>query len=81
VDRRRRAAATVGLIATLLVAIGIGVVGRSAPSTIRVFSTIALVAAYCGAGAWGLLASCPRRPGESRIDAAITSAVAASARA
>ena len=79
VERRRRAAATVGLIATLLVAIGIVSWAGSAPSTIRVFSTIALVAAVLlGLVAWGLLTSVRADLDESRVDAAITSAVASS---
>jgi hypothetical protein len=79
VERRRRAAATVGLIATLLVAIGIVSWAGSAPSTIRVFSTIALVAAVLlGLVAWGLLTSVRADLAESRVDAAIASAVASS---
>ena len=75
VERRRRAAATVGLMATLLVAVGIVPWVGSAPGTVRVFSTIALAAAVLlGLVAWGLLTSIRADTAESQLDAAINSA-------
>ena len=77
VERRRHAAATVGLIATLLVAVGIVPWAAPAPGSLRVFSTVALAAALLlGLVAWGLLSSIRADELESRVDAQIAAAVA-----
>jgi hypothetical protein len=77
IDRRRRAAATAGLIAVLLVAAGIMPWVGPAPSVLRVLATIVLVAALpVGLVAWGLLRSIRADRAEARLDAAIAAAVA-----
>jgi high-affinity Fe2+/Pb2+ permease len=77
VERRRQAAATAGLVAALLVAVGIVPWAAPAPGSLRVFSTVALAAAIVlGLVAWGLLTSIRADRAESQVDAAIASAVA-----
>jgi hypothetical protein len=71
--RRRRAAATVGLLAMLFVAVGAVALTGGPDATVRVFAIVALVAA--GALAlisWGLLHSV-------RLDVATDAAIAAEA--
>jgi multisubunit Na+/H+ antiporter MnhG subunit len=77
VERRRHAAAVAGLLATLLAAMGVLPWVGDAPGAVRVFSIVALVAAVVVAlVAWGLLASAATDRAETRLDAAIASAVA-----
>ncbi len=71
VERRRRAAATAGLSAALLVAVGILPWTAPAPVAIRVVATLALVVAGLFAlVAWGLFTSVRADAAELRIDAA-----------
>jgi cytochrome c-type biogenesis protein CcmH/NrfG len=77
IERRRRAAATAGLIAALLVAAGVLPWVAPAPSVLRVLATIVLVAAVLVAlVGWGLLTSIRADQAESRLDAAIAAALA-----
>lgn len=77
IERRRRAAATAGLIAALLVAVGVLPWAGAAPTALRVLATIALVAAVPVAlVGWGLLTSIHADRAEARLDAAIAAAVA-----
>jgi hypothetical protein len=76
-ERRRRAAATAGLLATLLAAVGIAPWVSSAPGVLRIFSAVALV----GAGAlalvaWGLLSSVRADVAEAMLDAAAAATIA-----
>jgi hypothetical protein len=76
VERRRRAAAAVGLLATLLVAIGVVPWVDAAPGALRAMSIVALVAAsLLGLVSWGLLASVGDDRAEAHLYAAIASAV------
>ncbi len=76
VERRRRAAASAGLAAALLVAVGVVPWAGSAPGTLRIFSTVALaVAVLFALIGWGLLASVRADRAEARVDAAIAEAV------
>jgi hypothetical protein len=76
-ERRRRAAATAGLITALLVAAGVMPWLGPAPSVLRVLATIALAAAaVVGFVGWGLLTSIRADHAESQLDAAIAAAVA-----
>jgi hypothetical protein len=71
VERRRRAAATAGLSAALLVAVGILPWTAPAPVAIRVVAALALVvAALFALVAWGLFTSVRADTAELRIDAA-----------
>ena len=77
IERRRRSAATAGLLATLLVAVGVVSWVGAAPTALRVLATIALVAAVPVAlVGWGLLTSIRADRAEARLDAAIAAAVA-----
>jgi len=77
VERRRRAAAAIGLLATLLVAIGVLPWVSVASTGLRVMSAVALVAGLTLAlVSWGLLASAGADRAEARLDAAIASTVA-----
>jgi hypothetical protein len=76
-ERRRHAAAMVGLVAALLVAVGVVPWAAPAPGSLRVLSTVALaLAILLGLVAWGLLTSIRADVAESRVDAAIAAAVA-----
>ena len=76
-QRRRRAAATAGLTAALLVAVGILPWTAPAPVAIRVVATLALVvAALFALVAWGLLASVRADAAELRVDAAAAAILA-----
>ena len=76
--RRRHAAAITGLLAALLAAMGVVPWVGVAPTTVRVFSVVALVAAVLTAFvAWGLLTSASADQAEARLDEAIVSTVAA----
>jgi len=70
----------VGLLAALLVAVGVVPWAAPAPGSLRVLSTVALaLAILLGLIAWGLLTSIRAdlaESAESRVDAAITAAVA-----
>jgi hypothetical protein len=77
VDRRRRAAAVAGLLATLLVAIGVLPWVSVASAGLRVMSVVALVAGLTLAlVSWGLLASAGADRAEARLDAAVASTIA-----
>lgn len=77
IERRRRTAATAGLLATLLVAVGVAPWVGSAPAALRVLASIALaMAVLFGLVGWGLLSSIRADRAESRLDAAIAAAVA-----
>jgi cytochrome c-type biogenesis protein CcmH/NrfG len=77
IERRRRAAATAGLFAALLLVVGVMPWVAPAPSVLRVLATIALVAAVLvGLVVWGLLTSVRADQAESRRDAAIAAALA-----
>ena len=77
VERRRRAAAATGLLATLLVAIGVLPWASVASAGLRVMSVVALVAGLTLAlVSWGLLVSAGADRAEARLDAAVTSTVA-----
>jgi hypothetical protein len=80
--RRRRAAATVGLIAMLFVAVGaVALTGRP-DAVVRVFAIVALIAAaLLGLISWGLLRSVrldATAAAEANLDAAIEQALAES---
>lgn len=77
IDRRRRAAATLGLFAVLFVAVGaVATTGRST-GVIRAFSAVALVVAVLlGLMAWGVLHSVKLDLAEAELDQAINSAIA-----
>jgi hypothetical protein len=75
--RRRRAAATAGLAAALLVAVGILPWTAPAPVAIRVVATLALlVAGLFALVAWGLLTSVRADAAELRVDAAAAAILA-----
>jgi hypothetical protein len=77
VSGRRRAAATSGLLAVLLGAVGAAPWVGSAPGAVRAVSTLALGAAVVvGLVAWGLLTSVGTDAAESRLDASVVSAIA-----
>ena len=77
IERRRRAAATAGLIAALLLVAGVMPWIEPAPSVLRVMATIALVAAVLvGLVGWGMLTSIGADRAEARLDAAAAAAVA-----
>lgn len=79
VDRRRRAAATVGLFATLFLAMGLVALTGSTPTAVTAFSAVALtLAAFLGLVAWGLVTSVRADLAEQRLDRAIEDVVAAS---
>ena len=72
VERRRRAAATLGLFAVLFVTVGIVATTGSTPGVVRVFSTVALsIAALLGLIAWGVSHSIKVDLAEERLDHAI----------
>jgi hypothetical protein len=76
-ERRRRAAATAGLLATLVVAVGIVPWVGSASGVLRVFSGVALVGAVALAlVGWGLLSSVRADVAEAMIDAAAAATIA-----
>jgi hypothetical protein len=78
VQRRRRAAATAGLAAALLVAVGIVPWTGPAPVTIRVLAAVALaVAALFALVAWELLTSVRADVAELRLDSAAAATLAA----
>ena len=81
VAQRRRMAATLGVFAVLLLAVGIvSVAGPDVPAA-PVFAVIAFVAAVLLAlVAWGMLRSVRIDEADAQLDAAIVSAVAASGR-
>jgi hypothetical protein len=77
VERRRRAAAAAGLLATLLVAIGVLPWVSVASAGLRVMSIVALIAGLTLAlVSWGLLASAGADRAEARLDAAVASTIA-----
>jgi hypothetical protein len=80
IPRRRRLAATLSLFASLFVAVGaVAATGGGMPSTVRVFSALALVvAAVLGLISWGVLHSVKVDLAENQLDAAIEDAIAAS---
>jgi len=76
-ERRRRAAATVGLFAMLFLTIGtVAATGRSSQAA-PVFSAIAIViAVFLGLIAWGLARTVRADLAEQQVDAAIEAALA-----
>ena len=77
IDRRRRLAATLGLLAVLCVAVGVVATTGSTPGIVRVFSAVALIfAVLLGLAAWGVTHSVKIDSAERRLDAAIEDAVA-----
>jgi hypothetical protein len=77
IEKRRRLAATLGLFAVLLIAIGaVAATGRGSDAT-PVFSIIALViAVLVGLIAWGVTRSIQLDLGEQKLDAAIEATLA-----
>ena len=78
VENRRRLAATVGLFATLFIAVG--AVATTGPSSagVRVFSVLAfVVAALLALTGWGVLRSVRLDMAEQRLDRAVEASVAA----
>ena len=78
VENRRRLAATVGLFATLFIAVG--AVATTGPSSagVRVFSVLAFViAGVLALTGWGVLRSVRLDMAEQRLDRAIAASVAA----
>jgi hypothetical protein len=77
IDKRRHAAATVGLFAMLFVTIGaVAATGRSSAAA-PVFSIVSLViAVLLGMIAWGILRSVSNDLAEQRLDAAIEATLA-----
>ncbi len=79
VEKRRRAAATLGLFAVLFVAMGLVALTGRTPAAVRVFAAVALTAAVLlGLTAWGLVSSIRADLAEQRLDRAVEEAVAAS---
>ncbi len=79
--RRRRAAAVAGLLAALLVAVGVLPWVAPAPVVVRVLATLALLlGAFCALVAWGLARSLRLQRHEAALDAAVAEAVVASGR-
>jgi hypothetical protein len=77
IDKRRWLAATLGLFAVLLVAIGAVAATGSGSAAFPVFSAVALVmAAGLGLLAWGVSRSVRLDLAEQQLDAAIESALA-----
>lgn len=75
--RRRQAAAASGLVAALLVAVGVVPWAAPSPGALRVLSAVALaVAVGLGLVAWGLLTSIRADRAEAQVDAVIAAAVA-----
>jgi hypothetical protein len=76
VERRRRSAATLGLISVLFVTVGIVALTGTTPGVVRVFSSVSLgIAALLALMAWGLAHSVKLDVAEQRLDAAIDAAV------
>ena len=76
VERRRRSAATLGLISVLFVTVGIVALTGTTPGVVRVFSSISLgIAALLALVAWGVAHSVKLDLAEQRLDAAIDAAV------
>jgi hypothetical protein len=76
IERRRRSAATLGLVAVLFVTVGVVALTGSTPGVVRVFSAISLaVAAVLALIAWGVAHSVKLDAAEQRLDAAIDAAV------
>jgi hypothetical protein len=76
VERRRRSAATLGLISMLFVTVGIVALTGTTPGVVRVFSSISLgIAALLALMAWGIAHSVKLDLAEGRLDAAIDAAV------
>jgi hypothetical protein len=78
-EKRKQLAATLGLFATLFVAIGVvSLTGRSTPGAVRIFAAVALaMATVLGLSAWGVAHSVKVELAEQRLDNAIEAAVAA----
>jgi ABC-type nickel/cobalt efflux system permease component RcnA len=77
IDKRRQAAATVGLFAVLLVAVGaVAATGRTSAAA-PVFSVISLLlAVLLGLVSWGILRSVRMDLADQRLDAAIEATLA-----
>lgn len=76
IERRRRAAATLGLFSVLFLTMGVVAMTGSTPNLERVFSGIALaVAVLLGLVAWGVSRSVALDVAELRLDAAIDAAI------
>jgi hypothetical protein len=78
IESRRRLAATVGLFATLFIAVG--AVAATGPSSagVRVFSVLAfVVAGLLALTGWGMLRSVRLDAAEQRLDRAVAASVAA----
>lgn len=76
IAKRRQLAATVGLFATLFVAVGAVAMTGSGPMVVRVFSTVALVVAVLLALlAWGVARSVALEVAEARLDRAIEQSI------
>jgi hypothetical protein len=77
IDKRRRMAATLGLFAVLLVAIGAVAATGHGSAAFPVFTTVALLlAATLGLIAWGVIRSVQADLAEQRLDAAIEATLA-----
>jgi hypothetical protein len=77
-EKRRRFAAALALLATLFVAVGVVASTGDAPGIVRLFSAILLiVAVLLGSIAWGVAHSVKIDLADARLDNAIEAAVAA----
>jgi len=78
IEKRRRFAAALGLLAAMFVAVGVVASTGDTPGIVRVFSAIALiVAVLLGSVAWGVTHSVKIDLAEARLDNAIEATVAA----
>ncbi|MCW2494975.1 hypothetical protein [Jatrophihabitans sp.] len=77
IDKRRQAAATVGLFAVLLIAVGaVAATGRTSAAA-PVFAVIALLlAVFLGLVCWGIMRSVRMDLADQRLDAAIEATLA-----